>query len=118
MDQRMPFYMVYQTPVFNMDDRMIRRDYDYMKSAYPDTAKRLLPFIEDECDRLEYDGSVIYDEYPDKLQLHLMCRRIYDKAKEKEENPGKWLMDMIQIMAFQELCQRRCEYRKYKKKFY
>ena len=51
MDQRLPFYMVYQMPAFDGDERMIRRDYNYMKSAYPDTAKRLLPFVEEECDR-------------------------------------------------------------------
>ena len=46
MDQRMPFYMAYQTPMLFDDDRMNRRDYDYMKSLYPNTAKRLVPFIE------------------------------------------------------------------------
>ena len=118
MDQRLPFYMVYQMPVYGDDDRMFRRDYAYMKSAYPDTAKRLLPFIEEECDRLAYDGSMMFDEYPDKLQLRLMCRRIYDKAEKDEENPGGWLMDLIQVLAFQELCQRRCEHRSYRKKIY
>ena len=96
MDERLPFYMVYQIPLPGDDERMLRRDYSYMKSAYPDTAKRLLPFIEEECDRLEYDGSMMFDEYPDKLQLRLMCRRIYDKAQKEEENKGGWLMDLIQ----------------------
>lgn len=115
MEQRLPFYMVYQMPMFNDDGRMIRRDYDYMKSVYPDTAKRLLPLIEEECDRMEYDGSMMFDEYPDRLQLRLMCKRIYAKAEKEEENPGTWLMDFIQVMAFQELCQRRCEHRYYRK---
>jgi len=64
---------------------MIRRDYNYMKSAYPDTAKRLLPFVEEECDRMEYDGSMMFDEYPDMLQLRLMCKRIYAKAEKEEQ---------------------------------
>lgn len=118
MDNRQPFYMVYQTPLILDDDRWNRRDYDYMKSIYPDTARRLIPFVEEECDRMEYDGSMMYDEYPDQLQLRLMCRRIYDRAKEEEENPGKWLSDLIQVMAYQEMCQRRCEHRNYSRKFY
>ena len=118
MDERLPFYMVYQIPLPGDDERMLRRDYSYMKSAYPDTAKRLLPFIEEECDRLEYDGSMMFDEYPDKLQLRLMCRRIYDKAQKEEENKGGWLMDLIQVLAFQELWQRRCEHRQYRKQFF
>lgn len=118
MDNRLPFYMAYQSPLFYDDDRMNRWDYDYMKSVYPDTAKRLLPFVEEECDRMEYDGSMMYDEYPDQLQLRLMCRRIYDRAKEGEEKPGQWLSDLIQVMTYQELCQRRCEQRKYRRRFY
>ncbi len=118
MSQKLPFYMVYQMPLSGDADRMIRRDYNYMKSVYPDTAKRLLPFIEEECDRMEYDGSMMFDEYPDQLQLRLMCGRIYRKAEESEENAGKWLMDLIQVMTFQELCQRRCEHRHYRKKIF
>ena len=118
MDNRLPFYLAYQTPLFGEDERMFKRDYDYMKSAYPDTAKRMLPYIEEECDRLEYDGSMMFDEYPDQLQLRLMCRRIYDKAEKEEEDAGEWLMDLIQVMTFQELCQRRSEQRYYRRKLY
>ena len=90
----------------------------YMKSLYPAAAKRLIPYIEEECDRLEYEGSMMYDEYPDQLQLRLMCRRIYDQVAQEEENPGEWLKDLIQVMAYQELCNRRSEYRNFKRKFY
>ena len=62
-----------------------------MKSLYPAAAKRLIPYIEEECDRMEYEGSMMYDEYPDQLQLRLMCRRIYDQAAQEEDNPGEWL---------------------------
>jgi len=118
MDNKLPFYMVYPMPLKYDDERMNRRDYDYMKSLYPDTARRLLPFVEEECDRLEYEGSMMYDEYPDRLRLSLMCRRIYDRAKEQEENPGEWLYDLIQVMAYQELCQRRCEHRGYRRRLF
>lgn len=118
MDQRLPFYMVYQTPLHDEEERMIRRDYEYMKGAYPETAKRILPFVEEECDRMEYDGSMMFDEWPDRLQLRLMCRRIYDRAQGGEKNPGEWLMDLVEIMAFQELCQRRSQHRCYRRKFY
>lgn len=118
MKERLPFYMVYQEP-FGVDDvRKAREDYDYMKSIYPDAAKRLMPFVEEECDRLMYNGSMIYDEYPDQLQLRLMCKRICERAKEGEEEPGQWFRDLAQVMACQELCQRRAEYRRYRKTFY
>ena len=118
MENKLPFYMAYPVPLLYNDDRNARRDYDYMKSIYPDTAKRVLPYMEEECDRMEYDGSMMYDEYPDRLQLRLMCRRIYDKAEKEEENPGAWLMDLIEVMTYQELCRRRVEHREIRKKIY
>ena len=116
--EQIPFYMAYPVPMLYDDDRNARRDYDYMKSIYPDAAKRVLPYIEEECDRMEYDGSMMYDEYPDRLQLRLMCRRIYDKAEKEENDPGTWLMDLIEVMTYQELCRRRAEHRDIRKKIY
>ena len=118
MENKLPFYMAYPVPMLCDDDRNARRDYDYMKSIYPDAAKRVLPYIEEECDRMEYDGSMMYDEYPDRLQLRLMCRRIYDKAEKEENDPGTWLMDLIEVMTYQELCRRRAEHRDIRKKIY
>lgn len=118
MENKLPFYMAYPVPMLYDDDRNARRDYDYMKSIYPDAAKRVLPHIEEECDRMEYDGSMMYDEYPDRLQLRLMCRRIYDKAEKEENDPGTWLMDLIEVMTYQELCRRRAEHRDIRKKLY
>lgn len=118
MDNKLPYYMAYPMPLLYDDERMNRRDYEYMKSVYPGTAKRLIPYIEEECDRLEYDGSMMYDEYPDQLQLRLLCRRIYDKAKDGEEDPGTWLKELIQVMVCQELCQRRRERRVHRRKYY
>ena len=133
MDERLPFYMVYQIPLPGDDERMLRRDYSYMKSAYPDTAKRLLPFIEEECDRLEYDGSMMFDEYPDRVMMGKIRNTIYDKVKDKYELPEdgdkdevlamnretrrrypprkNWLGDMIDVLLFQEMHRRRCRHR-------
>ena len=118
MSLKLPFYMAYPMPFAYDDERVERRDYEYMKSLYPETAKKLLPFIEEECDRCECPCSMMYDEYPDRLQLRMMCRRIYDQASQEEDRPGEWLMDLIQVMVYHELCQRRCEYRNCGRRFY
>lgn len=118
MDNRLPFYMTHPMPLLYEDERMMRRDLDYMKSIYPKAAKRLLPYVEEECDRMEYDGSMMYDEFPDQLQLRMMCRRIYGRMAEEEEEAGDWLMELIQVMTYHELCQRRCEYRNCRKRFF
>ncbi len=118
MDNRLPYYMTYPMPLLYDDERNARRDLDYMKSIYPAAARKLIPYVEEECDRMEYSGSMMYDEYPDQLQLRMMCRRIYGQAAEEGENPGEWLMDLIQVMTYHELCQRRREYRNCQRKYY
>lgn len=117
LDQRLPYYMAYPMPLQYDDERMERRDFEYMKSMYPITVKKILPYVEMECDRMSYMGSVIYDEYPDQLQIRMMCNRIYDKMNE-EEKENKQLKELIQVLVFQELHQRRCQYRRERKKYF
>lgn len=80
----MPYYMAYPIPFSYDDERTERMDFEYMKSMYPDTAKKILPYVEEECDRMEYENSMVYDQCPDKLQLRLMSRRVYDNVRKHE----------------------------------
>ncbi len=139
MEGKLPYYMVYPMPFIYDDERLDRRDYEYMRSLYPDTAKRVLPYVEEECDRCDGPDSMIYDEYPDQLQLRLMSGRIYDRVKAEERPFGEndsaqemkgvegqqfrrvrqdWLRDLIDVMLFQELYKRRSENRRLRQKFY
>ena len=115
MEYRLPYYMAYPMPLLYDDGREERRDYEYMQSMYPNFVKRILPYVEDECERMSYAGSVIYDEYPDQLQIRMMCNRVYDKVRKQEldiKDSGEWLKDFVQIVVFQELFRRRSDYRK------
>ena len=118
MDYRLPYYMAYPMPLQYDDDRVERLDFDYMKSMYPQLAKKVLPLVEDECDRMCYEGSMIFDEYPDQLQIRLMSNRVYDKVKDMEDVSGENLKEMIQLMLFHEIFRLRCEHRKRRRKFY
>lgn len=53
-----------------------------LKDHYPAAAKRLIPLVEDECDRMEYAGSRMYDEIPDKLMMQKTAKRICRKARQ------------------------------------
>ena len=118
LDQRLPYYMAYPMPLQYDDERMERRDFEYMKSMYPMAVKRILPYVEMECDRMAYTGSMIYDEYPDQLQIRMMCNRVYDKVKEEFDTDDDWLKHLVQIIISQELHQRRCQYRRERKKYF
>ena len=80
MYQKLPYYMAYPIQT-EYDEKAERTDLEYMKSLYPDLPKRILPYVEEECDRMEYTGSVMFDVYPDKLQLRIMCNRRTDVKK-------------------------------------
>lgn len=131
MSMKLPYYMVYPMPLVYDDERIDARDYEYMRSMYPDMAKRVLPYVEEECDRCEHPCSMMYDEYPDKLQLRLMCRRICDNVYENEkeistqmqkwkemEQKQNWLEELIEVMLYQELYKRRSDERRIRRKFY
>lgn len=139
MEGKLPYYMVYPMPFLYDDERLERRDYEYMKSLYPDAAKRVLPYVEEECDRCEGPCSMMYDEYPDRLQLRMMGNRIYNQVKDnervfcEEEDNGdikgvegqqhrqgrqNWLRDLIDVVLYQELYKRRSENRRMRRKFY
>ena len=88
MDLRLPYYMMYPIPYAFDEDKIQKRDREYLQSMYPATAKKIFPYIQEECNRQEYEGSMIYDEYPDKLQLCLMCRRAYPGDRRNPDVPG------------------------------
>lgn len=85
MDEKLPYYMAYPMPLLYDDERQNQRDYEYMKSVYPGTAKRLIPYIEEECDRLEYTGSVMYDEYPDRLRCCCFAKNLITQRKKMKQ---------------------------------
>ena len=123
MEYRLPYYMTYPMPLAYDDEKIDRRDFEYMKSMYPDLAKKILPHVEAECDRMEYQNSMMYDEYPDKLQLRMMCSRVYDKVKKNEwmldeDGEAEGLRDLLEVLVYEELMRRRRDSRRRYQKFY
>lgn len=134
-----PFYMTYPIPVLYENQEEQERDMEYLKSLYPDTAREIQRYIEEECDKLEYEGSLMFDETPDRLMLRRICMEIYDKVKENEEmeeqmpeeeaeeeelftmqyrpprrnrrRRNNGVQDMIEVLLFNEMYRRRCRHR-------
>lgn len=82
-------YMAYQ-PFYVMNvqnqeenwETLEEKDWDYMKEMYPQMAREIQDKVDEECDKLEYDGSMMFDEYPDKLMIRTICERIYKKMQD------------------------------------
>ena len=113
----LPCYMTFPLPMYYQEEDSIIRDLEYLQQMYPAEAKRYQKMISSILDRLDYEGSMIYDEYPDRWQLYKLSMDILDriktedKKKEEEERvpPEKWewMGDMIQILLFYEIYKRR-----------
>lgn len=123
----LPFYMTYpgmETGVSYRypEEDTVLRDLEYLQQMYPAEAKRYQSRISRILDRLDYEGSMIYDEYPDKYQLYsladnmltILRREEQEKALQQGESYApvpeekwKWLADMIQVLLFYEIYKRR-----------
>ena len=55
------------------------QDFAYFKSLYPAACKQMQLCVEAVCDELEYEGSPIYDEYPDRIFLEKLTKRALEK---------------------------------------
>ena len=88
MDLRLPYYMMYPIPYAFDEDKIQKRDREYLQSMYPATAKKIFPYIQEECDRQEYEGSMIYDEYPDRLSLFRIADTISTILEQEAECDG------------------------------
>lgn len=71
-----PFY-----PLAGYDNsRELDYDVSMMKEMYPLLVRQILLEIEKECDKLEYAGSFMFDEIPDKTLILMLSDKIYRRV--------------------------------------
>lgn len=105
---QMNYWNLWNAPE-RMEDEMDTRR---LRELYPLMARRLQPYVEETCSRLEYPGSMMYDEYPDQLSLLRKSKEIWESARLgadfEEKEPG-WeeLQDLIGVLLLQEMMRRR-----------
>ena len=127
-------------PAQDMKEQMeIEREWRSLQAMYPETAKMLLPMIEEECDKMEYEGSPMFDAYPDQTTIWQIQARIQKQAADsfppeilqnlqnmqeeapevfsmqyqdgRRRRPGdNWMGDIVRVMLLQEMHHRRCRH--------
>jgi hypothetical protein len=130
-----PFYATQGSPGFYNEEREQEKEFDLMRSYYPDTARRIQEKaeaqcpgtvqhiqekIEEECDLMDYEGSRLYDEYPDRFMLYHICHQVKGQMEgdtSVQEIPGGFLDDLIEVLVYQEISRRRCRRRRCRKCF-
>ena len=110
-----PFYTTYANPLLYEGERMQDKEFNLMKSYYPGTVQHIQEKIEEECDLMDYEGSRLYDEYPDRFMLYHICSQIKEEMAadtSAHEMPGGFLDDLIEVLVYQEISRRRCRRRR------
>ena len=132
---KIPFYMAYPMQDVYLSEIEYERDRERLKEMYPKEAKRIQRVVEEECDKMEYDGSLMFDEYPDRVMVQKLCDDIYNKVYDnttaeveteqyKDRRPGGGFpppppppprrdrggRDLIEILLFDEMSRRRCRH--------
>lgn len=93
------------------------QDLERMMELCPDNVEYIRQFVMDECDRQEYEGSLMYDEYPDKLGMRLLVSKIrqdvMENGKYHDIYGGKDIDDIILLVLICEMHKRRSRRKKY-----
>lgn len=112
---QMNLYNVFGDNPWTQED-LFPKDREYMKKVCPKQGRSLMKWVEDVCDEEEYDGSCMYDEYPDVLAVENMVSKAYDKAGKPE--PEEWAKALIASMLYNEMCYRRQRRIDFKQRLY
>ena len=87
-----PFYMGYQgygqwaQPGMVPEDRILE-DLEYLQQMYPTYARKYQSAISSIVDKMDYEGSFLYDQYPDKLTIQRMVESVMVVIKANEKEP-------------------------------
>ncbi len=111
----LPFYMTYPMPLFFEEEDRVMRDLEYLQEMYPREARRYRQKVERLLDRFDYAGSMIYDEYPDRLAVYKMAQDMMaaiveeEKAAEREipEEKMPETEEIVQLLLCNEIYKRR-----------
>lgn len=118
----LPFYMTYPLPMAYEEEDVMLRDLDYLQQMYPQDAKKYQKKIVNILDKMDYEGSMIYDDYPDQFMLYKLSMDITEIIKKEASlevgedgepsedfSPERWkqIGDLVQVLLFYEIYKRR-----------
>lgn len=111
-----PFYVAYPEYPMYLDEYRKMQDLEYLQNMYPATVKNYQKKINQVLDRLDYEGSVIYDEYPDRISLYKLTNDItqmiiseqkVNGIPEEKIGEAEHIGTIVQILLYHEIHKRR-----------
>lgn len=112
----LPYYMTYPGYLGAKQEQEILQDLEYLQQTYPAEVLRYQHRLAEILDKLDYEGSMIYDEYPDRYCLQRLAKTVTQMIQKEEEAKGNnelepqvWrsLENMIYVLTCNEIYKRR-----------
>lgn len=116
----LPFYKAYPgsftagsylpTPYNREREEEMIRDLDYFSQMYPAKVRFYQQRIAGILDKMDYEGSMIYDEYPDRFSLERLAKSIQqviareeasqEQSKTQEESEFPLLFVLLNVEVY------------------
>lgn len=113
------FYPRGNAMIFPLELAQVQEDQEEtdMKYLYPMEVASLQKMVSDVCDQMEYDNSMMYDSYPDKVTMQRMAASICCHRGQCCDDGGNspWMRPMVEVMLCHEMdCRRekRCRHKR------
>lgn len=114
-----------------LQEDMLLEDMEYLQQMYPAYARKYQAVIKSVIDKADYEGSFIYDQYPDKMMMQRMVNSVVQIIKNDEQknkmddspdaiaqgipfgenadwkNKECWIKELVTILLFYEILLRR-----------
>lgn len=108
------FYKTFPFMDYYKNEEAFAKDLRMIKDMYPLDTAMIQSAVEQRMDELEYEGSFIYDEVPDRQRLFDEADRIAGRFI-SEQSSRCFICTIAGILFNCELCRRRCRYRRYQR---
>lgn len=113
----LPFYMTYPEMSYGYSERDSMQDLEYLQQMYPVEVRRYQRRVAEILDKMDYEGSMIYDEFPDRYSLERLLDTVYNIIKREEQsgesdisdNPEtwEWIKALLFVLLNTEVYKRR-----------
>jgi len=109
--------MSYPEPYGTVKDDTVLSDLEYLHQTYPAEVRKYHRRIAEILDKMDYEGSMIYDEYPDRYTLWHLTENIVKIMRQEEEQQQlevatsqekwEWMENLVQVLLCDEVYKRR-----------
>lgn len=113
----LPFYMTYPDFSTRYMSQDALHDLEYLQQLYPRQVKKYQRRVAEILDKMDYEGSMIYDEYPDRYGMEHLTESVWNiiKREEQSQNPQEmqnaetweWIKALLFVLLNTEVYKRR-----------